>query len=123
PYPVTSHCRRHVDHIKNSQHTLNCIRYDFFPNRCTPPDMYTLSLHDALPIYCGVRMQASSALPDAAGVSAARDGRDSSAALAERDRKSTRLHSSHDQISYAVFCLKKKKQSNQTVALAALCCE
>src|SRR2546421_4761886 len=30
----------------------------------------------------------------------------------ERDRKSTRLNSSHDQISYAVFCLKKKKRSN-----------
>src|SRR2546421_8832901 len=30
--------------------------------------------------------------------------------LADRDRKSTRLNSSHDQISYAVFCLKKKKR-------------
>src|SRR2546430_7577419 len=33
--------------------------------------------------------------------------------LAERDRKSTRLNSSHSQISYAVFCLKKKKKNNQ----------
>src|SRR2546430_12774222 len=32
----------------------------------------------------------------------------------ERDRKSTRLNSSHSQISYAVFCLKKKKQKNYT---------
>src|SRR2546421_5830863 len=32
-----------------------------------------------------------------------------------RDRKSTRLNSSHDQISYAVFCLKKKKQPQQVV--------
>src|SRR2546428_10066025 len=32
----------------------------------------------------------------------------------ERDRKSTRLNSSHDQISYAVFCLKKKKTDTQT---------
>src|SRR2546421_3698300 len=31
----------------------------------------------------------------------------------ERDRKSTRLNSSHDQISYAVFCLKKKKQKKE----------
>src|SRR5206468_8708217 len=30
--------------------------------------------------------------------------------VGERDRKSTRLNSSHDQISYAVFCLKKKKK-------------
>src|SRR2546428_1583570 len=33
---------------------------------------------------------------------------------APTDRKSTRLNSSHDQISYAVFCLKKKKKSNHT---------
>src|SRR2546427_9343869 len=32
--------------------------------------------------------------------------------ITERDRKSTRLNSSHSQISYAVFCLKKKKKSN-----------
>src|SRR3989440_9461894 len=37
-----------------------------------------------------------------------------------RDRKSTRLNSSHDQISYAVFCLKKKKK-NQTHASHSLC--
>src|SRR5688572_32097349 len=36
------------------------------------------------------------------------------AATPARDRKSTRLNSSHSQISYAVFCLKKKKQSNRT---------
>src|SRR2546421_6546154 len=34
--------------------------------------------------------------------------------LASRDRKSTRLNSSHDQISYAVFCLKKKKKTNKS---------
>src|SRR2546421_8042624 len=33
----------------------------------------------------------------------------------ERDRKSTRLNSSHDQISYAVFCLKKKKKNKNTI--------
>src|SRR2546430_11035919 len=35
----------------------------------------------------------------------------------QRDRKSTRLNSSHSQISYAVFCLKKKKHNSCTVAL------
>src|SRR2546427_8028979 len=35
-------------------------------------------------------------------------------ALLEEDRKSTRLNSSHSQISYAVFCLKKKKKKNQS---------
>src|SRR2546428_6594924 len=39
--------------------------------------------------------------------------------LASRDRKSTRLNSSHDQISYAVFCLKKKKH----IRRAPLCCD
>src|SRR3989440_3258084 len=38
----------------------------------------------------------------------------------ERDRKSTRLNSSHDQISYAVFCLKKKKKRIPIVTLATL---
>src|SRR5438309_6587499 len=37
-------------------------------------------------------------------------------AEADRDRKSTRLNSSHSSISYAVFCLKKKKKHNQTIA-------
>src|SRR2546427_4259322 len=37
-----------------------------------------------------------------------------------RDRKSTRLNSSHSQISYAVFCLKKKKKSHTTRALACV---
>src|SRR2546430_12643917 len=37
------------------------------------------------------------------------------AAVLERDRKSTRLNSSHSQISYAVFCLKKKKKTMQSV--------
>src|SRR2546427_9283421 len=40
-----------------------------------------------------------------------RDGRPQ---VLEGDRKSTRLNSSHSQISYAVFCLKKKKKSKQT---------
>src|SRR2546430_4237435 len=37
-----------------------------------------------------------------------------------QDRKSTRLNSSHSQISYAVFCLKKKKQLNDTAMLLTL---
>src|SRR3989440_7402241 len=41
----------------------------------------------------------------------ARAGRAPRSAAASRDRKSTRLNSSHDQISYAVFCLKKKKNN------------
>src|SRR2546428_5796016 len=41
-------------------------------------------------------------------------GADRRPALQRRDRKSTRLNSSHDQISYAVFCLKKKKKKHQS---------
>src|SRR5256886_10682480 len=39
-------------------------------------------------------------------------GRDAPDILRVEDRKSTRLNSSHSQISYAVFCLKKKKKTN-----------
>src|SRR2546430_12522930 len=64
-----------------------------------------------------VRRRAAAALPGGAGGAAlaparrpAPDGVDAGAA---RDRKSTRLNSSHSQISYAVFCLKKKKCSTR----------
>src|SRR5256886_8584761 len=48
-----------------------------------------------------------------------RDGLDARFGVAELDRKSTRLNSSHSQISYAVFCLKKKKKytANKTAVL------
>src|SRR5690606_40113415 len=85
------------------------------------PDNYTLSLHDALPISRGTApdralrrqgFQVPSAVPGVLpgrpdGVSAVRGHRGSEAPVA--DRKSTRLNSSHVKISYAVFCLKKKK--------------
>src|SRR2546430_12248782 len=77
---------------------LRCVF--FFFNDTATTEIYTLSLHDALPI-CVVREphQALARLrrhPDPL-----RPG-------LRRDRKSTRLNSSHSQISYAVFCLKKK---------------
>src|SRR2546421_8361851 len=53
--------------------------------------------------------RAGSAVQGALGLSVAGT---STAAAGEADRKSTRLNSSHDQISYAVFCLKKKKKNN-----------
>src|SRR2546430_11085126 len=46
---------------------------------------------------------------------------DGGAPLAGRDRKSTRLNSSHSQISYAVFCLKKKKKNTGTATHEAAC--
>src|SRR5690606_41215880 len=95
-----------------------------------PPQLYPLSLHDALPIYPAVlaadgerlarllqaiadstkpviaRVQGA-ALAGGAGLVAAAD-------FVVADRKSTRLNSSHVKISYAVFCLKKKTQNQDT---------
>src|SRR5436189_3214252 len=70
----------------------------FFFNDTATTEIYTLSLHDALPI--SPRDRAGGA----AGV--AGPGRPQQGLL--QDRKSTRLNSSHRCISYAVFCLKKK---------------
>src|SRR5580658_11010749 len=71
----------------------------FFTDTATP-EIYTLSLHDALPIY------PASQLPCALRVYSPVD----SHTCQTPDRKSTRLNSSHLVISYAVFCLKKKKK-------------
>src|SRR5690606_41593932 len=101
-----------------------------------PPstEIYTLSLHDALPIsYLVLRLNRDSAtggLSDAMRAelreaaqqnrqefaqqrAESRDfqsGLDRQVSELRRDRKSTRLNSSHVKISYAVFCLKKKKR-------------
>src|SRR5215211_3982680 len=78
---------------------LNFYQYFFFNDTATT-EIYTLSLHDALPI-----CQRSH--------SRARSSRCSVGTVRPRslaDRKSTRLNSSHTVISYAVFCLKKKKK-------------
>src|SRR6266496_1147164 len=72
----------------------------FFFNDTATTDIYTLSLHDALPI---------SPCPRRWG-SAARASSRSPSSPAARDWKSTRLNSSHVEISYAVFCLKKKNK-------------
>src|SRR5436305_9638270 len=74
--------------------------YYFFFNNSVATEIYTLSLHDALPIF-GEDFDLA-AVDAAGGVDLVR-GHD-------EDRKSTRLNSSHVRISYAVFCLKKKKK-------------
>src|SRR5262245_64520050 len=76
----------------------------FFFNDPAPTEIYTLSLHDALPIPRFV--MASRAQPCSSAQSARVRIEDGSTI----DRKSTRLNSSHLGISYAVFCLKKKKK-------------
>src|SRR5438309_10766372 len=80
------------------------VASSFFFDDTATPEIYTLSLHDALPISRG----RSGQLPRAAPRRGRRDHRERAASVAQ-DRKSTRLNSSHSSISYAVFCLKKKK--------------
>src|SRR5437764_11566825 len=75
----------------------------FFFNDTATTEIYTLSLHDALPISLHAR-------PSGRGLPALRHPDDRQGGI--RDRKSTRLNSSHRCISYAVFCLKKKKKKN-----------
>src|SRR5205807_10423687 len=98
----------------------------FFFLVTAPPEIYTLSLHDALPIseHEAIVMQGDFSIESGA-VAAERllgrrqpptaifcfnDEMAMGALQTARDRKSTRLNSSHLVISYAVFCLKKKKK-------------
>src|SRR5688572_31667031 len=97
----------------------------FFFNHTATTDIYTLSLHDALPI-CptdprskafreGLGTLQSEGIYAAGWEQLGRAVTDFISArvlkvLCVLDRKSTRLNSSHSQISYAVFCLKKKKK-------------
>src|SRR2546430_9756157 len=78
----------------------------FFFNDTATTEIYTLSLHDALPIWMGMFWRFGS-LELSRPVAATPWLND--AWIRPSDRKSTRLNSSHSQISYAVFCLKKKK--------------
>src|SRR5690606_41261632 len=98
-----------------------------------PPSVSsTLSLHDALPILdqlingigsveTGINQslnglyQALSDFSQRTSDTAARQSALSSLSSTARDRKSTRLNSSHVKISYAVFCLKKKKNANNHI--------
>src|SRR5207245_10021057 len=89
-------------------YSVSTIRYSpssapvlFFFNHPPPSELYTLSLHDALPIF-----PVPEALLEGAGRDCALHHLEAHRRL---DRKSTRLNSSHGSISYAVFCLKKKK--------------
>src|SRR5476649_2988857 len=75
----------------------------FFFNDTATTEIYTLSLHDALPIWVA---------PQAATAISAPKGNNT---VNPPDRKSTRLNSSHTVISYAVFCLKKKKKRQKQI--------
>src|SRR2546427_1726206 len=92
----------------------------FFFNDTATTEIYTLSLHDALPIFFE---RTARLFPLLHGLIGTPQGREKVQEVDRRrksprqrkgvlDRKSTRLNSSHSQISYAVFCLKKKKRFN-----------
>src|SRR5204862_8032841 len=106
--------------------------FSFF-NHTPTPEIYTLSLHDALPISAAaVRYQSNNTVTAYRGAQLQDSwqviaplrltyGFDWQKVWADRlsynangDRKSTRLNSSHVEISYAVFCLKKKKKTEYT---------
>src|SRR5947208_10443255 len=84
--------------IINSQ--FCCFFFFFFFNDTATTEIYTLSLHDALPIFGGTVTVGGMVVSANDIIHADRHG--------AVDRKSTRLNSSHQIISYAVFCLKKK---------------
>src|SRR5207244_6134339 len=99
-----------------------------FLNHPPPPDLSTLSLHDALPIWrgsCQHRIQGPrhprhclnppgiSPLLYTEPADLSSRTRPTDRLTARTDRKSTRLNSSHQIISYAVFCLKKKNKKTQ----------
>src|SRR2546430_7130913 len=106
----------------------------FFFNDTATTEIYTLSLHDALPIYqylqtnrlrpCGAyvyrgRSENLHATLDHYRNMDPQAGGQHHGVLLRRgkDRKSTRLNSSHSQISYAVFCLKKKNKNNSIIII------
>src|SRR2546430_8951922 len=84
----------------------------FFFNDTATTEIYTLSLHDALPILCAAARVRDRSARSHDGILRLRVP--GVRAGARQDRKSTRLNSSHSQISYAVFCLKKKKTRTST---------
>src|SRR5207253_10472946 len=103
------------------------IHYSLSFTHPPPTQIYTLSLHDALPISQRRpyrRPDIHAARPQEAHRARRRlldrrprggDGGRRSRRRSSRDRKSTRLNSSHVAISYAVFCLKKKKKKKEQV--------
>src|SRR3712207_7806436 len=92
---------------------MSCQIDVFFFNDTATTEIYTLSLHDALPICPADRASGIDATsPPREDYRARFAARVRVPARPERDRKSTRLNSSHANISYAVFCLKKKKTTH-----------
>src|SRR5688572_32501815 len=102
-------------------HLLMLLFFLFFFNDTATTEIYTLSLHDALPISADRWLFRFPRRDDWSGrfemereVVKVVEPALPAHMTVPRDRKSTRLNSSHSQISYAVFCLKKKKKKKET---------
>src|SRR2546421_8924779 len=80
----------------------------FFFNDTATTEIYTLSLHDALPILNSSHKQ--------------KTGIRDLIVTGVQDRKSTRLNSSHDQISYAVFCLRSEEHTSELQSRSDIVC-
>src|SRR3712207_7178443 len=110
-------------------HTAMYRLYFFFFNDTATTEIYTLSLHDALPIWLARKAKANAErraqLERFIEKNRAKARKSSQAKSKQKlldrmeDRKSTRLNSSHANISYAVFCLKKKKHKS-TIYIASV---
>src|SRR5438445_1713511 len=81
---------------------------NLFAHKTATTQDYTLSLHDALPIWRAALRPPETPRPGRGTLSGARRGGSPHSVPRPGDRKSTRLNSSHANISYAVVCLKKK---------------
>src|SRR5438045_8782436 len=94
--------------------SAHCFLISFIFHDPPPTELYTLSLHDALPISTTSTELARSTVSLLNPITEGRRSPPPAARTGDRrpsvDRKSTRLNSSHLGISYAVFCLKKKKK-------------
>src|SRR5256885_16413330 len=91
--------------IIRASHCCHSLHFFFFFSDTATTEIYTLSLHDALPISRHREVE-----PDAGRIPP--QGRERVREVL--DRKSTRLNSSHLVISYAVFCLKKNRMTTTT---------
>src|SRR5437870_12930892 len=103
----------YTDVMQLSPHNCRLVYYFFYTHPPTT-ELYTLSLHDALPISTIGVMKKPATPPMIHGNRgiAALAPCSFPAVSGAIDRKSTRLNSSHVAISYAVFCLKKKNNTN-----------
>src|SRR5436305_11279298 len=93
-----------------------CHDIFFLFNDPSTSEIYTLSLHDALPIWNGISLGLVDNTANAFSIAEGSNNylninTTNTSENVSLDRKSTRLNSSHVRISYAVFCLKKKKKS------------